>query len=144
VKLSGGSFAYVSKEPFGVVGGIGAWNYPLQTCAWKVAPALAAGNTFVYKPSPLTPVTAVVLGEVPISSKNVFAFLNGSFQKRYFVKVVCPPVFLMLSRVLVTQVNYYHHIKMWQNYHLQAVYPPEPRLCKQVVLKIYEKMFCFC
>ncbi len=64
VKLPGGSFAYVSKEPLGVVGGIGAWNYPLQTCTWKVAPALACGNTFVYKPSPLTPVTAVVLGEV--------------------------------------------------------------------------------
>ena len=64
IKLPGGSFAYVSKEPLGVVGAIGAWNYPLQTCSWKVAPALACGNTFVYKPSPLTPVTAVVLGEV--------------------------------------------------------------------------------
>ncbi len=46
------------------VGGIGAWNYPLQSCTWKVGPALACGNTFVYKPSPLTPLAAVVLGEV--------------------------------------------------------------------------------
>ena len=47
-----------------MVGGVGAWNYPLQTCTWKVAPALACGNTFVYKPSPLAPLAAVVLGEV--------------------------------------------------------------------------------
>ncbi len=40
VKLANGSFAYVSREPFGVVGGVGAWNYPLQTCTWKV------NNTF--------------------------------------------------------------------------------------------------
>ena len=46
------------------LGGVGAWNYPLQCCAWKVAPALACGNTFVYKPSPLTPLSAVVLGEI--------------------------------------------------------------------------------
>ena len=64
IKLPGGSFCYVSREPFGVVGGIGAWNYPLQTCSWKVAPALACGNTFVYKPSQFTPLTAIVLGEV--------------------------------------------------------------------------------
>jgi len=60
----GGSFAYVVREPYGVVGGVGAWNYPLQTCAWKAAPAMACGNTFVYKPSQLTPVTAVALGEI--------------------------------------------------------------------------------
>ncbi len=64
VKLPGGSFAYVTREPFGVVGAIGAWNYPLQTCTWKAAPAMACGNTFVYKPSPFTPCTAAVLGEV--------------------------------------------------------------------------------
>eukprot|EP00095_Tigriopus_kingsejongensis_P001600 snap_masked-scaffold317_size209118-processed-gene-1.1 protein:Tk01600 transcript:snap_masked-scaffold317_size209118-processed-gene-1.1-mRNA-1 annotation:"aldehyde dehydrogenase family 9 member a1-a-like" len=64
VKMPNGSFAMVTREPYGVVGGVGAWNYPLQTCTWKAAPALACGNTFVYKPSPFTPVTAVVLGEV--------------------------------------------------------------------------------
>jgi aldehyde dehydrogenase family 9 protein A1 len=64
VKLSGGSWAYVSREPIGLVGGIGAWNYPTQTCSWKAAPALAAGNTFIYKPSQFTPLTAVILGEV--------------------------------------------------------------------------------
>jgi aldehyde dehydrogenase family 9 protein A1 len=64
VKMPGGSFAMVTREPYGVVGGVGAWNYPLQTCTWKVAPALACGNTFVYKPSQFTPAAAVVMGEV--------------------------------------------------------------------------------
>ena len=63
VKMPDGSFCHVSKEPFGVVAGIGAWNYPLQTCAWKAAPAIVSGNTFVYKPSQFTPVAASVLGE---------------------------------------------------------------------------------
>ncbi|KJH51012.1 betaine-aldehyde dehydrogenase domain protein [Dictyocaulus viviparus] len=57
-------FAYTKREPFGVVGCIGAWNYPLQTCTWKVAPALACGNSVVYKPSPLTPVSAIILAKV--------------------------------------------------------------------------------
>lgn len=64
VRMPNGSFALVTREPYGVVGGVGAWNYPLQTCTWKVAPALACGNTFVYKPSQLTPITAVILGEI--------------------------------------------------------------------------------
>ena len=63
-KLPNGSFAIVSKDPLGVVGGVGAWNYPLQTATWKIAPALACGNTFIYKPSPLTPLNVVLLAEV--------------------------------------------------------------------------------
>ena len=47
-----------------MVGGIGAWNYPFQMATWKSAPALACGNAFVFKPSQLTPLTAVMLGEV--------------------------------------------------------------------------------
>jgi len=64
VKLPGGSWGVASREPLGVVGAVGAWNYPLQTCTWKVAPALACGNTFIYKPSPLAPMAALVMGEV--------------------------------------------------------------------------------
>lgn len=64
LQLSGGNFAYTIREPLGVVGGIGAWNYPFQMASWKSAPALACGNTFVFKPSQLTPLTAVVLGEI--------------------------------------------------------------------------------
>ena len=48
-----GQLALVLKEPVGVVATIVPWNYPLLLLAWKVAPALAAGNTVVVKPSPL-------------------------------------------------------------------------------------------
>ncbi|TKS80161.1 Aldehyde dehydrogenase family 9 member A1-B [Collichthys lucidus] len=64
VQLPGGSFAYTRREPLGVCVGIGAWNYPFQIAAWKSAPALACGNSMVFKPSPVTPVTAVMLAEL--------------------------------------------------------------------------------
>ena len=60
----GGSFAYTRREPLGVVGAIGAWNYPIQIACWKAAPALACGNTMVFKPSELTPLTALKLAEI--------------------------------------------------------------------------------
>ncbi|MGH3441835.1 MAG: betaine-aldehyde dehydrogenase [Nitriliruptorales bacterium] len=60
----GGSFVYTRREPLGVCAGIGAWNYPLQIAAWKSAPALACGNTMVFKPAELTPATAVELAKV--------------------------------------------------------------------------------
>ncbi len=53
----------VLKEPYGVVGCIVPWNYPLLLMAWKVAPALAAGNTVVIKPSEMTPLTTLLLAE---------------------------------------------------------------------------------
>jgi acyl-CoA reductase-like NAD-dependent aldehyde dehydrogenase len=53
--------ALVLKEPIGVVGCIVPWNYPLLLLSWKVAPALAAGNTVVCKPSELTPLSALML-----------------------------------------------------------------------------------
>jgi betaine-aldehyde dehydrogenase len=56
-------FNFVIKEPYGVVGCIVPWNYPLLLLAWKVAPALAAGNTVVIKPSELTPLSALYLAE---------------------------------------------------------------------------------
>ncbi|XP_069793869.1 4-trimethylaminobutyraldehyde dehydrogenase A [Narcine bancroftii] len=64
IQLSGGSFAYTRREPLGVCVGIGAWNYPIQIACWKSAPALACGNAMVFKPSPLTPLTAVMLAEI--------------------------------------------------------------------------------
>uniref|UniRef100_A0A1I7RSD3 Aldedh domain-containing protein n=1 Tax=Bursaphelenchus xylophilus TaxID=6326 RepID=A0A1I7RSD3_BURXY len=57
-------FAYTKREPLGVVGAIGAWNYPIQTASWKIVPAIACGNSIIYKPSPLTPVTTVLLAEI--------------------------------------------------------------------------------
>lgn len=55
------SFSYVVREPIGVCGQIIPWNFPLLMAAWKLAPALAAGNTVVLKPSELTPMTALEL-----------------------------------------------------------------------------------
>ena len=58
------SISYVVREPLGVCGQIIPWNYPLLMAAWKLAPALAAGNTCVLKPSELTPLTALELGRL--------------------------------------------------------------------------------
>ena len=57
-------FTYTLREPIGVVGQIIPWNFPLQMAAWKLAPALAAGNTIVFKPAEQTPLTALRLGEL--------------------------------------------------------------------------------
>ena len=62
--LGPSAFAYTRREPLGVCLGIGAWNYPIQIAAWKAAPALAAGNSLIFKPSELTPATAVELGAI--------------------------------------------------------------------------------
>jgi acyl-CoA reductase-like NAD-dependent aldehyde dehydrogenase len=54
----------IRREPVGVVGSIAPWNYPLLMTAWKIGPALAAGNTVVLKPSELTPMTALRVAEL--------------------------------------------------------------------------------
>ena len=65
VENKGGElFNYVRKEPVGVVGAITPWNSPLLLTTWKLAPALAAGNAFVHKPSEHTPVSALRLAEL--------------------------------------------------------------------------------
>jgi betaine-aldehyde dehydrogenase len=53
----------IRREAVGVVGSIAPWNYPLQMAAWKILPAVAAGNTIVLKPSELTPLTALMLAK---------------------------------------------------------------------------------
>lgn len=81
VQLPGGSFAYTRREPLGVCVGIGAWNYPFQIAAWKSAPALACGNSMVFKPSPVTPVTAVMLAEIYAKAgapEGLFNVVQGS------------------------------------------------------------------
>ncbi|MFC7137720.1 aldehyde dehydrogenase [Halobaculum litoreum] len=60
----GQMFNYVRHEPYGVVGAITPWNSPLLLASWKLAPALAAGNTFVHKPSEETPVSALRFAEL--------------------------------------------------------------------------------
>jgi betaine-aldehyde dehydrogenase len=58
----GADRAVITREPFGVCLGIGAWNYPTQIACWKAAPALAAGNAMVFKPSEVTPLGALQVG----------------------------------------------------------------------------------
>ncbi len=57
-------FVYTLREPMGVVGLIIPWNFPLLMAAWKLAPALACGNTVLLKPAEETPLTAIRLGEI--------------------------------------------------------------------------------
>ena len=64
IPLGPNAFAYTRREPLGVCAGIGAWNYPIQIASWKTAPALAGGNAMVFKPSELTPVTAIELAKI--------------------------------------------------------------------------------
>ncbi|EKU99215.1 NAD-dependent aldehyde dehydrogenase [Leptolyngbya sp. PCC 7375] len=61
-------FCYTRHEPMGVVGQIIPWNFPLVMQAWKLAPALATGNTVVLKPSTFTPLTALRVGELIIEA----------------------------------------------------------------------------
>lgn len=65
-----GHTSYLRREPLGVCVGIAPWNYPLNMAIWKLGPALAAGNTFILKPSELTPLSALKLAEI---SKDIFA-----------------------------------------------------------------------
>lgn len=78
------SFVYTRREPLGVVAGIGAWNYPIQIALWKSAPALAAGNAMIFKPSEVTSLTALKLAEIyteaglPAGVFNVVTGLGGA------------------------------------------------------------------
>ena len=62
--MDGKAINYTLRQPIGVVGCISPWNLPLYLLTWKIAPALAAGNTVVAKPSEVTPYTAYLLSEI--------------------------------------------------------------------------------
>ena len=75
-----GSLGYTLRQPLGVVGGISPWNLPLYLFTWKVAPALAAGNCVIGKPSEVTPYTAFLLGEICTAAglpPGVFNIVHG-------------------------------------------------------------------
>ena len=59
-----GYTSFIRREPVGVIGQVTPWNYPMMMAVWKFAPAIAAGNTVVLKPSDTTPLTTVMLGEI--------------------------------------------------------------------------------
>ncbi len=77
----GGDWAYTMRVPLGVCVGIGAWNYPTQIAAWKGAPALACGNTMVFKPSEQTPLCALKVAEILVEAgapAGIFNVVQGA------------------------------------------------------------------
>ena len=77
------AIAYCERVPLGVCAGIGAWNYPVQIACWKAAPALAAGNAFILKPSELTPLTAHLVAKILADAglpDGLFQILHGDYQ----------------------------------------------------------------
>ena len=68
IPIAGDYFCYTRLEPVGVVGQIIPWNFPLLMQAWKLGPALAAGNTVVLKPAEQTPLTALRVGELIVEA----------------------------------------------------------------------------
>jgi len=74
------ALALIRREPVGVVGAIVPWNYPMLMACWKIAPALAAGNSVILKPSEKSPLTALVLAELAIEAglpEGVFNVVPG-------------------------------------------------------------------
>jgi 4-guanidinobutyraldehyde dehydrogenase / NAD-dependent aldehyde dehydrogenase len=74
------ALALVTREPMGVVGAIVPWNYPLLMAAWKIGPVLAAGNSFILKPSEKSPLTAIRVAQLAIEAgipEGVFNVVPG-------------------------------------------------------------------
>lgn len=82
-QLSSEQYFYTRREPLGICAGIGAWNYPIQIACWKSAPALAAGNAMIFKPSEETPLTALKLAEIYTQAgvpDGVFNVILGDYR----------------------------------------------------------------
>ncbi|MFF1511078.1 gamma-aminobutyraldehyde dehydrogenase [Streptomyces sp. NPDC058326] len=80
-EYSGDHTSYIRREPIGVVGSIAPWNYPLQMAAWKILPAIAAGNTIVLKPAELTPLTSLMFAQAATDAgipDGVINIVNGA------------------------------------------------------------------
>src|SRR5262245_57538298 len=81
IPVKGNGFVYTLREPLGVVAAIVPWNFPLLLAMWKVAPALAAGNTVVLKPASQTPLTAIAFGQIALDAglpPGVLNVITGS------------------------------------------------------------------
>ena len=76
IPVKGNHLTYTLREPVGVVAAIVPWNFPLLLAAWKVAPALACGNTVILKPASQTPLTALALGEIAVEAGLPAGVLN--------------------------------------------------------------------
>lgn len=75
-EYTGSHTSIIRREPIGVVASVAPWNYPFMMLIWKIGPALAAGNTVVFKPSPETPLTALKLGELALEAGIPAGVLN--------------------------------------------------------------------
>ena len=75
-EYSGGHTSIIRREPMGVVASLAPWNYPFMMAAWKLGPALAAGNTVILKPSVETPLTTLKLGEIAMEAGIPAGVLN--------------------------------------------------------------------
>ena len=82
IPVDGPFLNYTLREPVGVVGAIVPWNFPLQTAAWKVAPALACGCSVVLKPSELTPLSALRFAEICAEAGLPEGVLRGRHRLR--------------------------------------------------------------
>jgi aldehyde dehydrogenase (NAD+) len=76
IPVKGNHLTYTLREPIGVVAAIVPWNFPLLLAAWKVAPALACGNTVILKPASQTPLTALALAEIAVEAGLPAGVLN--------------------------------------------------------------------
>jgi betaine-aldehyde dehydrogenase len=90
-----GGTSMIRREPIGVVGSVAPWNYPLQMAAWKILPAIAAGNTIVLKPSELTPGTSLIFAEAAAAAgipDGVVNIVTGSGREAGEALVTHPDV----------------------------------------------------
>ncbi|HRE81856.1 MAG TPA: aldehyde dehydrogenase family protein, partial [Opitutaceae bacterium] len=81
IPVARGGFDFTVREPLGVIAAIVPWNFPFPIACWKVAPALAAGNTVILKPASLSPLTALLLGQIAAESglpSGALQVLSGS------------------------------------------------------------------
>jgi betaine-aldehyde dehydrogenase len=116
-------FNFILKEPYGVVGCIVPWNYPLLLMAWKVAPALAAGNTVIIKPSEMTPLTALYMAEhcfdgLPAGALNVITGY-GAETGEPLVKHPDVPVIAFTGSLATGQRIASHAAPMMKKLHLE-------------------------
>lgn len=70
------SFGFISDEPYGVIGAIAPWNFPINMAGWKLGPALAAGNAVVIKPSEMTPYSTLYLAELSVKAGLPAGLIN--------------------------------------------------------------------
>lgn len=76
VPTDDGNFGMILTEPYGVVGAITPWNFPISMAVWKLGPALAAGNAVVLKPSEMTPFSAIYLAELAVRAGLPSGLIN--------------------------------------------------------------------